>query len=420
MSEPDVFETRFATAYRRYLDEAPTEVDAAAVVRTVAAAHPRARTGARPWALGAARALAWLVLLALLLAALGAAALFVGSQRSALGFACPPGSTPNTPGPADQARPPGFSGMAFDRGAGRLVTVWGTETWTFDICTNTWHQMHPSREPSTSLVGPLIYDVDSAVTIGVVGPDENPGNMWAYDSGANTWTEYGPFAPFLHSSRESLRSYDPVSGRVMALGDDGDENTLGLELWGYEVESDTWTPTQVEPLVIGPHYEFFAYDASVNRLVAYARTWGPANANGDWLFETRTWLFDLRTGRWSGTEAVTPPYFNAGMWGLAPGIAYDEAAKRTVMIGQGYSAAYDATADHWETLYETPSDEPGTCGTGPECRQAQDIIYDAVNKRLVVYGGSVYASAELGWVDPDDILAYDTRTGAWTDLLVAP
>ena len=239
MSELDLFETRFAAAYRRYLDKAPRQLDAATVVRTVTA-QPRGRAIAWPWTfrrpwtfrplvLRPAHALVWLVILGLLIAAF-AAGIFVGSQRPrpALAFVCPPGSTPNTPGPADQVQPPGFSGMAFDRGAGRLVTVWGTATWTFDVCTDTWLQMHPSREPSTSLVGPLVYDVDSNVTIGVVGPDEDPGNMWAYDSEANTWTEKGPFAPFLHSSLESLRFYDPISGRVMALGDDGDENTLGL------------------------------------------------------------------------------------------------------------------------------------------------------------------------------------------------
>ena len=81
MSELGTFETRFAAAYRRYLDEVPTEVDAAAVVRTVTAAHPGPRAGAWSWSLRPAPALAWLVLLALLLAALGAAAFFIGSQR---------------------------------------------------------------------------------------------------------------------------------------------------------------------------------------------------------------------------------------------------------------------------------------------------------------------------------------------------
>jgi len=421
MSELDLFEARFAAAYRRYLDKAPRQLDAAAVVRTVTA-QPRGRAIAWPWTfrplvLRPAQALAWLVILGILLA-LVAAGIFVGSQhqRPALAFVCPPGSTSNTPGPVDQVRPPGFSGMAFDRRAGRLVTLWDTETWTFDVCTNTWLQMHPTQEPPTSAVGPLVYDVDSDVTIGAFGPDEAPGNMWAYDLEANTWMEKGPFAPFAHPILSSLSFYDPVSGRVVARADDGDDDTLGLALWGYEVETDTWIPmSPAEPLVIGPHYEFFAYDASVDRLIAYARTWGPADAIGNRQFGTKTWLFDLRTGTWSGTDAVTPPNFSAGMWGYAPGIAYDEAAQRTVMMGQGYSAAYDASEDRWQMVYETPTEGP-KCGTRPECLQAPDLLFDSVNERLIVYGG-FFASADLDFAD---IMAFDTRTGDWTVLLAAP
>jgi len=430
MTERDTFEVRLHAAVRGYVGRISSEVDPVELAHRIAAREPRRRTlGAtlgwhgvvippRTWAL---------LLLAVLLTALVAGILVVGSQPVRRlpavvppawpAFACPAGSTPNVPGPVDQVQPAGFSGMAFDRRAGRLVTLWDDETWTFDVCTNTWLQMHPTREPPTSPVGPLVYDVDSDVTIGAFGPDENPGNMWAYDFEADTWQEVGPFAPFAYPRFASLRFYDPVSGRVVAQADDGDGDTLGLALWGYEVETDTWSRiAQAEPLVIGPHYEFFAYDASVDRLVVYAKTW-QATADGmDQPFGAKTWLFDLRTGAWSRTDAVTPPDFDAGMWGLAPGIAYDEAAQRTVLMGQGYSAAYEATADRWEMQYETPSDEPGVCGTRPECRQANDVLYDSVNERLVVYGGSVYTSAE-GWQDPGDLLAFDTRTREWTVLL---
>jgi hypothetical protein len=44
------------------------------------------------------------------------------------------------------------------------------------------------------------------------------------------------------------------------------------------------------------------------------------------------------------------------------------------------------------------------------------MVYDPVNERLVVYGGSVYTD-DMGWVDPDDVLALDTRTREWTVLL---
>jgi hypothetical protein len=106
------------------------------------------------------------------------------------------------------------------------------------------------------------------------------------------------------------------------------------------------------------------------------------------------------------------------MWAQEPAIAYDEAAQRTVILGQGQSAAYDATADRWETLYVGASwDEPGACGTRPECRQMPFMVYDPVNERLVVYGGTVIASKESGQVSSDDILAFDTRTREWTVLL---
>jgi hypothetical protein len=248
------------------------------------------------------------------------------------------------------------------------------------------------------------------VTIGVSGPDEAPGNLWVYDLKANTWREAGPFAPFANPTFAALRFYDPVSGRVVALRDDGVDETLGLELWGYEVETDTWTPVGVQPKTIGPHYEFFAYDTAVDRLVAYAQTWAGATWNR--AFGARRG-FNLRTGTWAAT-GTTPGFFDAGWWGMGPGIAYDEAAERTVMMGQGHLTTYDARADRWETVWAAPSE--GACGTRPECRQYPDMIFDSVNGRLIVYGGSVYTSDEE-WVDPEDLSAFDVRTRTWKFLL---
>lgn len=334
---------------------------------------------------------------------------------------CPPGSNPDEPRPVDQARPTDLTVMlpslAFDRRAGKLVALTGfdiVETWTFDVCANTWTRMHPNREPPQG-TGQLVYDVDSDTTIAMDGF-----RVWAYDLEANTWTEKGQIPPFVDDP--GLLFYDPVSGRVVALGDDDDDETLGLELWSYEVETDTWTPIrEVEPQVVGPHYEFFAYDASVDRLVVYANVRKPG-AGLVPRFKAGTWLLDLRTGAWSGTSAVAPPVFTAGMWGLVPAIAYDEAAQRTVILGQGHAAAYDAAADRWEILYEGPAAED--CDTRPECRQMPAMVYgrqmpamvyDPVNERLLVYGGSVFTGSE--WVSPDDVLALDVRTREWTVLL---
>ena len=79
MPEHDAFETRFRRAYRRYVEEAPADVDAAAVAR--AAATQRRFAGFRwPAVGGPARVLMWVGLLALLLAALAAGTLLTGSE----------------------------------------------------------------------------------------------------------------------------------------------------------------------------------------------------------------------------------------------------------------------------------------------------------------------------------------------------
>lgn len=320
---------------------------------------------------------------------------------------CPAGSTPDEPGPIDQARPIGVLGMAFDRGAGRLVALagsdYGVETWTFDVCTNTWTRMHPNREPSD--VGELICDVDSDVTIAVSWGKSS--KMWAYDLQANTWTEKGHAPGGFPSLR--FRFYDPVSGLVVATGNDGDPGTLDVELWSYEVETDTWTPIhQANRLAIEPRE--YAYDASVDRIVAYSNA-------GERHGGARTWLFDLRSGTWSGTGAITPE-FSYGWWGIQPAIGYDEAAERTVMAGQGRTVAYDAGADRWATLYEaTAAYTPADCSARPECRQGARVVYDPVNERLLAFGGEYHGACT--WESADDVLAFDRATRSWA-VLVPP
>jgi len=373
MAEMDAFERRVADTLLCYADEAATTLDAATVANRAALGHPRrAGSGLLPWRLVAMPWVVWVLLLAGLLVALIGGTLLVGSQRERrlpavvpnLGpvAKCPPGSTPDKPGPVDQARPAHLLAwtphMAFDRRAGRLVAVtedaylsYGLppETWTFDVCTNTWTQMHPNREPPGFVHSYLVYDVDSDVTIGVPHRDGVSGSVWAYDLLANTWTEKG-------TAQGEPRFYDPVSGLVVAEGEDG--------LLNYDVDTDAWTPTHHAN---GPGSDgMLAYDASVDRVVVNA------------FEDPTTWLLDIRTGTWS-RSGVDTPVFIEGFWWV-PAVAYDEAAKRTVFLGNVRWAAYDAAADRWESLGERSS-LPGP------------MVYDAVNRRLVniELGGRVVA-----------------------------
>jgi hypothetical protein len=419
MAEIDVFERSLADAFLRLADDVPGAVDADVVAHRVAFEHPRRRTSVLGWRPAAVSRLAWvLLLLAVLLAALVAGALLVGSQPQRglpamlppIGqvYACPPGSTPDEPGPVDQAGPSEADmgtafDIAFDRRAGRLVAVTSAggavATWAFDVCTNAWNQMHPKGQPPGFGWAELVYDIDSDVTILVANePDRSVArvNVWAYDLQADTWTEKG-VAP---TDDVVSLAYDPVSGLVVTAeryADPGPSRSDRTLMWTYDVETDTWTPIQL--VNAGPSEgAVFAYDASVDRMVAYTSTY-----NGYELVP-ETWLLDLRTGTWSRSSAQTPEV-RRGL-GL-PNIEYDEAARRAVVMAWA-AAAYDAPANRWEMLVAYSLLREGGMPTAT-------MVYDPVNERLV--GPGPHYNADGVHVDRAAVFAFDPGTREWTVLL---
>jgi len=391
MTEMDAFERRVAETLRRYADDVTPVADAVEVAHRAALAHPRRLAGAlgRRFVafphLGVPLRLAWLLLLlAGLLIALVGGLLIAGSQPeqklSAVVpvYTCPPGTDPDEPGPIDQARPTSIDwppATVFDRGAGKLVHVAAAEesgdveTWTFDVCTNTWTQMHSGREPSSLEYGRLVYDVDSDLTIGV-----SSGNVWAYDLEADAWTEKGP-------AKGWPAIYDPVSGLVIA------ESSEGLAY--YDVETDAWTPIDQANEPGGELGSLFAYDTKVDRIIVY---------EGD----AGTLSFDLRIGTWSRSGAETPQVM-AGYGLSPPEVVYDEAAERTLVIGWDL-ANYDAAADRWE-VEPTESD----VGYVPSA-----MVYDPANRRLV--GLAPQRGNDLVGIE-GVVVAFELASHEWTVLL---
>ena len=433
MAEMDALERRVAETLLWYADEVAPAVDASAVAHRVALEHPRRRARALPWQVAVPRR-AWVpLLLAGLLAAMVGGMLIAGSQRepklpAVIGpllsptpaptattasdegtdilattkarplpaqATCPPGSDPDKPGPVDQARPVDSGAVAFDRRAGKMVALVSTgsdvETWTFNVCANTWTQMHPTwkRMPGylTTMLpqneARLIYDVDSDVTLLITYTE-----TWVYDLQADTWT-FQSIAP----GAARLWTYDPLSGLVVGAAWIRDHQGLVA----YDVETDTWTPIhEVSPATDTlPGHGALAHDASVDRIVSYT---GP-----------ETWLLNPRTGTWSRSSAETPR-IPAG-WDSLPttAIFYDEAARRTVAVGGDRIAAYDVSADRWEILVEGYSD-------GRRAWTWDSVAYDPINRRLV---GLVPPSEDGDGVVVDEVgvEAFDPVTREWTVLL---
>jgi len=403
MTERDTFEVRFGAAVHGYAGRISSDLDPLELAHRIAMSEPRRRgRAALMWRAFATPGRSWaLLLLAALLTALVAGILVVGSQpvRKLLAVVppvvppavCPPGSTPDKPGPVDQARPPQDSNaaVAFDRRSGRLVAFTsagdGPETWTFDVCTNTWTQQHPDQQPLGVGWDLFVYDVDSDLTIAV---DRDDGTVWAYNLQADTWSRKGRGPVDVR-----LGAYDPLTGFVVAARD-----ADPVELWTYDVETDTWTPINLgNEARAGVGGGALAYDASVDRFVAYED-----GAGGSPPYAT--WLLDLRTGTWSRSAAERPAVV---AWWTAPRMAYDEAARKTVVLLRRPVTAYDATADRWEVLAEAQATWPY-----PGWPYPGRMVYDPVNRRLVGLGqtlGTPDIDVSPGGVEALDLVKGERR-----------
>ena len=212
MAERDRFEVDLAAALRVYLEGAPTRGAASRAGPALrGGASPQAKQRSARGASAAVPRLAWLVLpLAALLAALVGGTLLVGSQMqrrlpavlpfSARCSSVHPGRRRTRRGqPTRPGRPrPLHLSMAFDRRAGRLVALVGVddavETWTFDVCTNTWMRMHPDQEPfglgGARVRRRLRPDDRGSGTARSCVPDPH-GVAWAYSLQAKTLEQDG-------------------------------------------------------------------------------------------------------------------------------------------------------------------------------------------------------------------------------------
>ncbi|MCP4309170.1 MAG: hypothetical protein GY788_30715 [bacterium] len=280
--------------------------------------------------------------------------------------ACPGGSGATTPGPPGQMRPmprnDAHDGV-FDRHLGRVVYVDAAhQTWTFDVCTNTWHQMGAVGDP---LDTSLVYDVDSDVTIAL-----GPGEFSVYDAAANAWTK--PQLEVRGGPRPDSFSgvtYDPMSGLIIT--------TSGSRVWAFDVDSGTLTHIGTAPA------EFAGYVAHLDRLV---------------FVGADTVLVDPRTGE--TTQTAQPPE-------LGPFSAYD------FFEADGTVFASASTAD---------GAAPGICGFDPatlawtRCFDAHSVdlgsfssrVEDSINSRVILIQSDSLRH---------DMWAFDLKTEELTEIV---
>ncbi|MGI9610948.1 MAG: hypothetical protein ACR2NL_11715 [Acidimicrobiia bacterium] len=311
---------------------------------------------------------------------------------------CPTGTDSNVPGSLDQARPGegpwNNQAAVFDARAGRIVFVdENGETWTFDVCTNTWQAMGASFVGSTAVrfgEGQLVYDVDSDRTI-AFGPDA----VHVYEAEANTWTGREPPDGLDLSGAWPGAVYDPVSGLVLVQFAD-------RTLLAYDVVGDSWTEIGIvveerqvtsegQTQTVGPPF-LVGYLEAADRLVYLGFNGAPFQATGR--------LIDPRTGE--ATALDDPP---GGVRGGFGSFSYATGGDRAYTNGYGL-CRLEPNTSAWECV------APNAISTTPSA-----MVYDPINDRVVVINN--FCCTWPGTLVSDDVVAIDPTTGDMVELLAA-
>lgn len=182
----------------------------------------------------------------------------------------------------------------------------GSETWIYDIATNTFKNVTPAVQPSLRWGYRIAYDTRSKRAILFGGSDgytgETLNDTWAYDFEANTWTEMRPSnSPPPHHF--AAMTYDPLAGKIILFGgfDIGKNESLN-DTWAYDAKTNTWTDLQPASPPPARLYHTMAWDIWSNRIIMFGGVSIPYEPIlGD------TWAFDLRRNTWTQLQPKGSP-----------------------------------------------------------------------------------------------------------------
>src|SRR5439155_1078131 len=149
-----------------------------------------------------------------------------------------------------------YHAMAYDSQSDRVILFGGigisgsgsaflpNDTWAYDFNTNIWTNMTPASNPPARSYHAMAYDSQSDRVIlfgGEAGASAYFSDTWAYDLNTNTWANMNPSVK--PSARAShAMAYDSQSDRVILFGGErGFGAVLFRDTWVYDLNANTWT-----------------------------------------------------------------------------------------------------------------------------------------------------------------------------------
>ncbi len=266
------------------------------------------------------------------------------------------------------------------------------DTWTYDIHSNTWTELHPDTSPVNRYGHVMAYDPYEGVVVLFGGVTTSPtirfNDTWEFNVTTSTWTETSPFnSPSQRYG--SAAAYYP-SERSLAIH--GGRNFVGAEyLWFYNASNDTWTErtTAEHPYAEIDHQ--MVYDPISDSLIVFGgdRSY---EVNELWSYNGTTWV-RLDPIRWPSAR-------------YGHSLVYARNEEVNILFG-GYAGGTGNMNDTWEYRAGTRTWSRVETTGAPRARYLHRACYDSDEGVIVVFGG--YSGSTY----MHDTWEYDPATRTW-------
>jgi hypothetical protein len=177
------------------------------------------------------------------------------------------------------------------------------DTWIYDYSDKTWTDKTPSNPTPTNNPSKRedhtmasIYGTDKVVIFGGRWSPSYLNDIWAYDAGADTWTNLNPSGPRPTPRTESVMACISGTDKVVLFGGNGTNET-----WVYDYGDNKWTQMVSFPGSLSRTRMATIYGTDC------VLVYGGDDISG---FTNNTWIFDLNggaSGSWKQLSCTNPP-----------------------------------------------------------------------------------------------------------------
>ena len=296
----------------------------------------------------------------------------------------------------------------WDPTGGRMLVIGGVgganlgDLWSYEPGGNRWVQQVPAGDRPPRLVGhSAVWDPGRERVLQFGGHGIGGGALWSYAPRANQWERLEPSGPAPPARGYHSAVWDPSREWMLVYGGIGPRAEIYDDLWVYDARENGWIELPRPRSRPSPRfYQAAVWDPVGDQMLVF----GGADLFQGVLWDD-LWSYRPATNGWTEIAPLGPRPSER----LSHSMVWDAVGRRVLLFGGGCGAgcynedlwSYQPATRSWQLQSAIGLAQPGRRG-------GQSAVWDPVDGRLLLFGG---ASVE-GMTN--ELWSYLPRTGTWT------